>query len=147
MYQYNYIKAEHNFAVSADKAWRIIGSFADEYNLGQGFATMVETQGEGLGAIRTYQIDPAVGNGIIRECQTARDENGMYYAYGLIEAPMPWINYHGSAHVIALSADTCQVIWTNRYQPTEGSAEEHLQRSHLTLDMIERNMNKILGLD
>lgn len=143
---FNYIKAEHSFAVSAEKVWAIIGDYAAKSGMADGFAKIVAVDGEGVGAIRTYEIDPSVGEGIIRERQAARDEEGMYYAYDLLEAPMPWINYYGSAHVIALSENSCQVIWTNRYQPTEGDAEEHRTRSYLTLDLIEKNMNRILGL-
>lgn len=134
------------FDVPAEKVWAVVGDYGDTSGeFGRGFITGVDVQGAGVGALRTLHLVPERGGGTVVERQAARDERGMYYAYELADrGPMPVRDYYGTAQVIAVSSSACNLVWTNRYI-TDGAPADLMRAQSLeTLDVLERNLKRML---
>jgi hypothetical protein len=135
------------FDAPAARVWSIVGDYGDTSGeFGRGFITGVEVEGSGVGALRKLHLDPARGGGDVIERQTARDERGMYYAYELADrGPMPVTDYYGTAQVIATSATTSELVWTNRYNADGVPVDAIRAQSLDTLTILERNLKDMLA--
>ncbi|MEM8696443.1 MAG: SRPBCC family protein [Pseudomonadota bacterium] len=139
-----FLHATHFIDAPVDRVWSILGAFAHS-ELGKGFVSDLVGEGNDVGAVRTLHIAEEFGGGAIVERQAARDENGCYYAYDILDyGPMPFEDYYGSAHAIPTGPRSTSVIWTNRYTAPAEQAEEFRMRSLAILNVIESNMRRLV---
>ncbi|MFT9100387.1 MAG: SRPBCC family protein [Zymomonas mobilis subsp. pomaceae] len=109
-------------AVSADRAWRLLGGF-DSLPL---WIPMIETSVLEEGGRVRYLT--AAGGITIRERMLTFDEQARLYTYAYVEGPDPVKNYIGKVSVEEKTSDSCVISWGSRFEPAGLSESEAIER-------------------
>jgi hypothetical protein len=142
-----WVEVARRIEASADQAWRWVGDFAGDV-LTRGYVARVETVGRGMGARRTYHLDPAIGGGSVVERLIELDEIERIIAYDMVDyGPLPWADYGGRIKVTPAGPEACIVILRTHFLPLDPDQGEELRRlSRGNIDMYFDNLREALQL-
>ena len=115
-------KVTHDFDVSADQLWELIGDFGDVEKWATS-GTCVQ-EGEGVGALRT--LTRGDGRVIVDRLEEVGDRS---YSYSIVESPLPFNRYLAKMEVIPTSNERCRLIWSSEFEPkgmSEDKATEYI---------------------
>jgi carbon monoxide dehydrogenase subunit G len=113
------VRIEEEIAAPAAAVWSVLGDFGGVGRWLPG-APKVETEGQGVGAVRTIPM----GAARIRERLEAHDDAARRFEYSILEAPLPVKNYRATVSVESLGPQRCRVHWITRFEPVGISAEQ-----------------------
>lgn len=110
---------------SAKSVWAIVSEWGGTHKWIPGVGP-VTTEGEGVGSIRSADLDPATGfEGRISERLVSLDEELMTFSYQAIgDGPLPVENYVAVMHVEAMSDEHSSVTWSSTWEPIDRDEEE-----------------------
>jgi carbon monoxide dehydrogenase subunit G len=121
------VSVEKTIAAPAAQVWAYVSAWGDTHKWipGVGPVTVV---GEGPGATRSADLDPATGfPGRITEHLDAFDPTTMQFQYRVIgDSPIPIADYVASMKVDDLGDGTCTVTWTSSWVPNGDLSEDEL---------------------
>lgn len=142
-----WVEIARRIEASADKVWRFAGDFAGNV-LTRGYVARVETVGAGIGALRTYHLDPAIGGGSVVERLIELDEVNRVIAYDMVDyGPLPWADYGGRIKVTPAGPGACIFIIRTHFFPLDpGCAGELAALSRGNIEMYIANLKAALGL-
>ena len=142
-----WVEVARRIAAPADKVWALTGDFAGTV-LTRGYVARVETSGQGIGALRTYHLDPAIGGGAVVERLIELDNTERVIAYDMVDyGPLPWADYGGRIKVAPAGADACIFIIRTHFFPLDPKDGEELsQLSRGNIGMYIENLESALGL-
>lgn len=103
--------------VTADEAWALVGDFVGFI---EAIGLPVESEGEGVGALRTISSGPAP----VVERLAERHEDAKRIVYSIVSGPPPVVNYRSTIQVAAAGADRSVLTWTGTFQPAPDVTEE-----------------------
>ena len=109
-------KVVHDFDVSADQLWELVGDFGDVGKWST--AGSCVQKGEGVGALRTLTMDD--GRIIVDRLEEIGERS---YSYSIVESPLPFHRYLARMEVIPTSEEKCQLIWSSEFEP-KGMTDE-----------------------
>jgi hypothetical protein len=132
---------------SADKAWALTGDFSGTV-LTRGYVARVEATGRGIGALRTYHLDPAIGGGSVVERLVELDNAERVIAYDMVDyGPLPWGGYQGRIQVTPAGPDACIFVIRTQFLPIDPEKGDELRNlSHGNIEMYIANLEAALGL-
>lgn len=112
------VKVQEDIQGSAAAAWAALSDFGG-IKVG-GPITSFETEGEGVGMVRTI----GMGGGRVVERLDRHDPAAMVFGYSIIndDCPLPVDGYSAVVEVKDKGNGTCQVTWTGTFQP-KGASE------------------------
>ncbi|WEJ98405.1 MAG: SRPBCC family protein [Candidatus Sphingomonas phytovorans] len=131
----------------ADAVWAFVGDFSGDV-LTRGYVDRVETVGTGIGARRTYHLDPAIGGGSVVERLIELDETERAIAYDMVDyGPLPWADYGGRITVTPAGADACIFVLRTHFFPLDPDrAEELCVLSRGNIEMYVANLEAALNI-
>ena len=108
---------------SAADVWAALGDFAG-IKVG-GPITAFETEGEGVGMVRTITM----GGADIVERLDAFDPEAMMFAYSIIndDGPLPVQNYAAKVKITDKGDGTCNVNWVGQFEPRGASEADAMK--------------------
>ncbi len=109
-------KVVHDFRISADQLWELIGDFGDVEKWST-TGTCVQ-DGEGVGALRTLTMPD--GRVIVDRLEDIGDRT---YSYSIVESPLPFYKYLARMEVVPTGEGKCQLIWSSEFEP-KGMTDE-----------------------
>ena len=104
-------KVVHDFAISAEQLWELIGDFGDVEKWSTSGGSC-EQEGEGIGSIRTLTMDD--GRIIVDRLDDFGDQ---FYRYSIVESPLPFKEYQATMRVTSDGEDSCQLTWSSEFEP------------------------------
>ncbi|MFL9839757.1 SRPBCC family protein [Sphingomonas sp. ST-64] len=123
-----WVEVAHRIEASAERVWELVGDFAGDV-LTRGYVAKVETRGRGVGALRTYHLDPAIGAGSVVERLIELDEVERVIAYDMVDyGPLPWADYGGRIKVAPAGPQACVVTLRTHFFPLNSEQGEELSR-------------------
>ena len=128
------VSVKKTIGASADKVWTMVSEWGGTHKWIPG-VDPVTVAGEGVGATRSAELDPATGfAGRITESLDAFDERAKYFRYSIVgDSPIPIADYVAEMSVLAQSDDTCEVTWQSDWRPSGDLSEEELLNAFETL--------------
>ena len=131
----------------ADKAWQFIGDFSGDV-LSRGYATRVEATGHGIGALRTYYLDPKIGGGSVVERLVEQDNIERVLGYDMVDYGLiPWAGYRGRIQVTPAGSNACIFRIHTEFLPIDpDKGEELCQLSRGNIEMYIAHLEAALGL-
>ena len=111
-------KVIHDFDVSADQLWELIGDFGDVEKWSTSGGTCVQ-DGEGVGALRTLTM--ADGRVVVDRLEEVGNRS---YSYSIVESPLPFHTYRAKMEAKSTTGEKCQLIWSSEFEPKGMSGEE-----------------------
>ncbi|WP_311270784.1 SRPBCC family protein [Sphingobium sp. WCS2017Hpa-17] len=121
------VEIARRIAAPADRVWQFTGDFAGNI-LTKGYVARVETRGQGIGALRTYHLDPAIGGGAVVERLIEHDHAERVIAYDMVDyGPLPWADYGGRIKVTPAGPDACIFIIRTQFFPLDPERGEELR--------------------
>ena len=113
--------------INADVArvWDIVSEWGGTHKWIPGVGS-VTVEGEGVGSIRSADLDPATGfEGRISERLLSWDEEQMTFSYKAIgNGPLPVEDYVAVMKVEATLKGTASVTWSSTWEPIDQDEEE-----------------------
>jgi len=133
-------------AAPADRVWQFTGNFTGD-TLTKGYVARVETIGQGLGALRTYHLDPAIGGGAVVERLIEHDNAERVIAYDMVDyGPLPWADYGGRIKVTPAGPDACIFVIRTHFFPLDPARGEELRGlSRRNIEMYIANLEAAVG--
>ena len=132
-------KVVHDFAVSADDLWELIGDFGDVGKWATSGSCV--QKGEGVGALRTLTMDD--GRTIVDRLEDIGDRS---YSYSIVESPLPFLTYLAKMEVTPTSDEECQLEWSSEFEPkgiTDEQAVEYIEGVyHWAIGMMVETLEK-----
>jgi hypothetical protein len=115
--------------------------------LTRGYVDRVETEGAGIGARRTYHLDPAIGGGSVVERLLELNEHERVIAYDMVDyGPLPWADYGGRIKVTPAGPDACIFIIRTHFFPLDPErADELAGLSRGNIGMYIANLEAAVG--
>ncbi|MFU8815157.1 MAG: SRPBCC family protein [Pseudomonadales bacterium] len=112
------VTVSEDINANAAQVWAALSDFGG-IKVG-GPVTSFETEGEGVGMIRTI----GMGGGKIVERLDRHDAAAMVFGYSIIndDGPLPVSDYSATVTITDQGNDTCNVNWTGNFEP-RGVAE------------------------
>ncbi len=112
------VTVSEDIDASAEKVWAALSDFGG-IRVG-GPITSVETEGEGVGMVRTI----GMGGGKIVERLDRHDPEARVFAYSIIneDCPLPVAGYSATVTISETAPDSCNVHWTGSFEP-KGASE------------------------
>ena len=131
----------------ADKAWEYTGDFSGDV-LTRGYVARVEVTGRGIGALRTYHLDPAIGGGAVVERLVELDHAERVIGYDMVDyGPLPWACYRGRIQVTPAGPDACIFHIRTQFLPIDSEQGEELRGlSRGNIEKYISNLQAALGL-
>lgn len=141
------VEIARRIAAPAEKAWAFTGDFSGTV-LTRGYVERVEASGQGIGALRTYHLDPAIGGGSVVERLVELDNAERVICYDMVDyGPLPWGNYRGRIQVTPAGPDACIFVIQAYFLPIDpAQAEELLSLSRGNIEMYIDNLKSALGV-
>ena len=117
-----------------DKVWAMISEWGGTHKWIPGVGP-VSTDGEGVGATRSAELDPATGfAGKITEALTAFDPEAKQFSYQIVgQSPIPIEDYVAEMSVLERGDSSCEVTWQSTWRANGDLSEEELQSAFETL--------------
>ncbi|MGR8949214.1 MAG: SRPBCC family protein [Gammaproteobacteria bacterium] len=114
----------------AAKVWAMVSNWGGTHDWIPGVGP-VSVKGEGVGATRSADLDPATGfPGTITETLDAFDEKGMHFRYSIVgDSPIPIKDYVAEMRVTEIDGNTCSVLWQSDWAPSGALSENELQEA------------------
>ena len=135
-------EVKHLFNLSAERMWALIGDFGDTGKWSGRPPEACRREGRGVGALRTLYL--ADGREIV-DRQTA--EGPMTYSYEIVTSPLPVASYQACMAVAPVSATTCELTWSGRFEPagiTDAEAVVFFEDIYrMGIAMMERQIAKL----
>ncbi len=141
------VEIARRIAAPAEKVWEFTGDFAGTV-LTRGYVARVETSGRGIGALRTYHLDPAIGGGIVVERLVELDNVERIIAYDMVDyGPLPWADYRGRIQVTPAGPGACIFMIRTRFLPIDPDNGEELRGlSRGNIEMYIANLDAAVVL-
>lgn len=142
-----YVTVACRIEAPADKVWAFVGDFTGEI-LTRGYAAGVEASGTGIGALRTYHLDPAIGGGSVIERLVELNAAERTIAYDMVDyGPIPWADYAGRIKVTPAGPDASIFIIRTQFHPLDpDQAGEMCALSRGNIGKYLDNLRGALGL-
>lgn len=142
-----WVEVARRIEAPTEKVWALAGDFGGTV-LTRGYVDRVETSGEGIGALRTFHLDPAIGGGTVVERLIELDHAECVIAYDMVDyGPLPWADYGGRIKVTPAGAGACIFIIRTHFFPLDPEAGEELSKlSRGNIGMYLENLDAALGL-
>lgn len=115
-------RVEEEIAASAADVWALVRDFGGIARWNDGL-TSCETEGEGIGAVRTIKL----GDVTIRERFEKLDEAKRSLSYSLVDGPVPAKDYLATIEVGEAGPARTRVVWSSTFEPA-GATDEQLTR-------------------
>ncbi len=110
-------------AAPSDKVWQMVSEWGGTHKWIPGVGP-VRVEGEGVGSVRSAELDPASGfDGTVSEVLEVFDNDAMHFRYRLTEGPLPVNDYVAEMRVRA-DGDGAEVTWSSTWEPDGASEEE-----------------------
>lgn len=111
----------------ADGAWEFISDLSDDV-LTRGYVARVEATDRGIGALRTYHLDSAIGGGTVVERLVELDHVERVIGYDMVDyGPLPWAGYGGRIQVTPAGPDACMFHIRTQFLPVDPDQGEELR--------------------
>lgn len=111
------VSVSKSIQATAVKVWAMVSEWGstDKWIPGVGPVTV---EGEGIGATRSADLDPATGfPGRITESLDTFDDQAMHFAYSVVgNSPLPIKNYIATMKVEKTGKDGCEVCWESTWE-------------------------------
>ena len=121
------VAAAQRIEAPADKVWALVGDFGGDV-LTRGYVARVEVAGKGIGARRTYHLDPSIGSGAVVERLVELDDVERAIGYDMVDyGPLPWADYGGRITVTPAGPDACILVVRTRFLPLDPARGEELR--------------------
>jgi hypothetical protein len=104
------VKRSVDVSAAPDAAWKAIGDFCGIGNWHPAVAKCEISRKDGA----TFRTLTLKGGGEILEKETARDDSGRSYSYGIETSPLPVTNY-GATLSVAPHAGGSTILWTAHF--------------------------------
>jgi hypothetical protein len=142
----NSVEVARRIAAPAEGVWAFVGDFHGDV-LTKGYVARVQSSGSGLGALRTYHLDPAIGGGAVVERLVELDQHERVIGYDMVDyGPLPWADYSGRIKVTPAGPDACIFIIRTQFFPLNPStAEEMCSLSRGNIKMYISNLQAAVG--
>lgn len=117
------VTVSEEIAANAIDVWNALSDFGG-IRVG-GPVTSFETEGEGVGMVRTI----GMSGGRVVERLDRHDAAAMVFAYSIIneDCPLPVADYSAAVQITDLGDGTCRVEWTGTFEP-RGASEADASR-------------------
>ncbi|MEM7413447.1 MAG: SRPBCC family protein [Myxococcota bacterium] len=102
----------HEFSVSADTLWELIGDFGDMEKWAGPGAGSCTSDGEGLGALRTLTLPG--GREVVDRLEA---EGHRTYSYSIVRSTLPFVSYRATMAVEELGQGRCSLSWSGEFEP------------------------------
>lgn len=110
----------------ADAVWAFVGDFGGNV-LTKGYVARVEASGSGIGARRTYHLDPSIGGGAVVERLVELDNTERAIGYDMVDyGPLPWADYRGRITVTPAGPDACILVVRTHFLPLDPTKGEEM---------------------
>jgi hypothetical protein len=141
-----WVEVARRIEAPAEAVWAYVGDFAGNV-LTRGYVDRVETEGAGIGARRTYHLDPAIGGGSVVERLLELNEHERVIAYDMVDyGPLPWADYGGRIKVTPAGPDACIFIIRTHFFPLDPErADELAGLSRGNIGMYIANLEAAVG--
>lgn len=141
-----WVEVARRIEAPAEAVWAYVGDFAGNV-LTRGYVDRVETEGAGIGARRTYHLDPAIGGGSVVERLLELNEHERVIAYDMVDyGPLPWADYGGRIKVTPAGPDACIFIIRTHFFPLDPDrADELAGLSRGNIGMYIANLEAAVG--
>jgi hypothetical protein len=141
------VEIARRIEAAADRAWEFTGDFAGTA-LTRGYVARVETSSRGIGALRTYYLDSAIGGGVVVERLVELDNVERVIAYDMVDyGPLPWADYGGRIQVTPAGPSACIFMIRTRFLPIDPDKGEELRDlSRGNIEMYIANLYAAIGL-
>lgn len=141
------VEIARRIAAPADKAWEYIGDFSSDV-LTRGYVARAETTGRGIGALRTYHLDPVLGGGSVVERLIELDNVERVMGYDMVDyGPLPWAGYCGRIQVVPAGPDACMFHIRTQFIPVDPDQSEMLRGlSRGNIEKYIANLKAALGV-
>lgn len=142
------VEIARRIAAPADRAWEYTGDFSGDV-LTRGYVARVEATGRGIGALRTYHLDPAIGGGSVVERLVELDHVERVIGYDMVDyGPLPWGDYSGRIQVTPAGPDACIFVIRTHFVPIEPNQGDELRSlSRGNIAMYIANLEAALASD
>jgi hypothetical protein len=113
------VTVSEDINAGAARVWAAISDFGG-IKVG-GPVTSFETQGEGVGMVRTIGL----GGGLVVERLDRHDPEALVFAYSILndDCPLPVRDYSATVQITPTGADSCRVDWTGVFEPKGPEAD------------------------
>ena len=111
------VREETELGAAPDEAWKLVGDFVGFI---EAMGLPVESEGEGIGALRTISSGPEP----VVERLEERDERARRIVYTIVSGPVPVVSYRSTIEVAAAGAGRSALTWTGTFEPAPGVTEE-----------------------
>lgn len=107
------VTVSEDIGASADRVWELLSDFGGIQAGGP--ITSVETEGEGVGMIRTLGI----AGGQVVERLDRWDGEAKVFSYSILneDSPLPVSGYSATVTVTETGPGSCNVDWTGTFEP------------------------------
>lgn len=141
------VEIARRIAAPADRAWEFTGDFSGNV-LTRGYVARVEATGRGIGALRTYHLDPAIGGGSVVERLIELDNVERVIGYDMVDyGPLPWAGYRGRIQVVPAGPDACMFHIRTQFVPVDPDQAEELRGlSRGNIEKYIANLQAALGV-
>ncbi len=96
--------------------WDIVSEWGGTHKWIDGVGT-VHTDGEGVGATRSAELDASLGGGRVSERLEHFDAGEMCFRYRLTEGPLPVRDYVATMRVAPDGPERAIVTWSSTWEP------------------------------
>jgi hypothetical protein len=111
------VREETELGASPDEVWKLVGDFV---GFVEAMGLSVESEGHGIGALRTISSGPEP----VVERLEERDEDAMRIVYSIVSGPLPVANYRSTIELAPAGEGRSALIWTGTFEPAPGVTEE-----------------------
>lgn len=141
------VEIARRIAAPVEKVWEYTGDFAGNV-LTRGYVARVEATGRGIGALRTYHLDPAIGEGTVVERLIELDNVERVMGYDMVDyGPLPWADYRGRIQVAPAGPDACMFHIRTQFAPIDPDQSEELcSLSRGNIEKYIANLEAALGV-
>lgn len=111
------VREETELGATADEAWKLVGDFVGFL---EAMGLPVESDGDGIGAVRTISSGPEP----VVERLEERDDDAKRIVYSIVSGPLPVVNYRSTMQLAVAGDDRSTLTWTGTFEPAPGVTEE-----------------------
>ena len=111
------VREETELGVSPDEAWELIGDFVGFI---EAMGLPVESEGDGVGALRTISSGPEP----VVERLEERDEDAKRITYSIAKGRLPVVDYQSTMELASAGEGRSALTWTGTFEPAPGVTEE-----------------------
>ena len=110
------VSVTKTIAAPSAAVWEMVSEWGGTHKWIPGVGP-VSTDGEGVGATRSAELDPSLGGGRVSERLEHFDGKAMCFRYCLTEGPLPIRDYVATMEVAAAGDASSTVTWSSTWEP------------------------------